>query len=118
MSLYGKYEILEALQDRVNDLQGDGWDDLDLELALLAARSYAWRNFICHSEVFDLNASKNFQELGQYLEDVDGHLEDVLPDGENPRADKYRRIVAMYRDKHIRKEDGEWKDAKADVSEY
>ena len=102
----------EALQDRVNDLQVDGWDDLDMEIALLAVRSYARRNFVAHSKAYDLNTSKNFQELGQYLEDVDKHLEAILPDEEMPLVDKYRRILAMYRDKHIRKEDGEWKDAK------
>lgn len=103
----------EALWDRVNDLQVAGWDDLDLEITLLAVRSYARRNFLCHSKVYDLGASKNFRALGQYLEEVDKQLEAVLPDEEKPLADKYRRIVAVYRDQHIRKENGEWKDAKS-----
>ena len=54
----------EALQDRINDLQVDGWDDMDMEIALLAVRSYARRNFIAQSKAYDLIASKNFQELG------------------------------------------------------
>ena len=86
---------------------------MDLEIALLAVRSYARRNFVCHSKVFDLDASKNFRALGQYLEEVDKQLEAVLPDEERPLADKYRRIIAVYRDQHIRKENGEWKDAKS-----
>ena len=100
----------EALQDPVNDLQVAGWNDLDMEIALLAVRSYARRAFIAHSKAYDLDTSNNFQEIGQYLEDVDKQLEVVLPDEEMALVDKYRRIIAIYRDKHIRK--NEWKDVK------
>ena len=39
------------------------------------------------------------------------HREAISPDEAMPLVDGCRRIIAMYRDKYSRKEDGEWKDA-------
>ena len=78
---------------------------------MLAVRQYARRNHMANSKFHDLTTSKNFQEVGQYLEEVDKYLENILPNEEKPPVDKYWRIIIMYQDKNIWEEDSEWKDA-------
>ena len=99
----------EALQERVNDLVSEGWDDVDFDLALFAVRAYARRCFVAHGGAYDLFASKNFAKLAKYLEADDNSLEAVLPDEEKPQVDKFRRLLNFYRDRHIRRDDnGHW----------
>lgn len=100
---------LEALKARVAQLIREGQTTLDLDLALFAIRSYARRNFICHSKVFDLVSSNDFAKLAEHIELDDKFLEDILPDEEKPQVDNYRRLLNFYRDKHIRKDgEGKW----------
>ena len=47
-----------------------GFTDLDRDLALFAIRAYARRNFIAHEGMFDLDQSKDFAGLANYV-DID-----------------------------------------------
>ena len=98
-----------AIRDRVKALVDRGWNGLDVGQALFAIRFYARRNFICHGEIFDLFTSKNFAGLAEYIDADVKILEDVLPDEEKPMVDKYRALLTLYKDMHIRKNDqDEW----------
>ncbi|KAK4693412.1 hypothetical protein P7C71_g3987, partial [Lecanoromycetidae sp. Uapishka_2] len=101
--------FLKALEERVNDLVYEGWNDVDLDLALFSVRAYARRCFVAHGDSFDLFASNRFADLADYIEADDKSLEAILPDEEKPLAGKYRRLLTIYRDRHIRQnDDGEW----------
>lgn len=68
-------------------MQHSGTNELDIDLALFAIRSYARRNLVSHGEIFDLRQSGNFAGLAKYLDDDDKLLENVLPDEEKHEAD-------------------------------
>ncbi|KAL9123706.1 MAG: hypothetical protein Q9217_006890 [Psora testacea] len=93
-----KVPLIEALTERVNDLVDEGWNDLDLDLALFSVRAYARRCFVAHGDAYDLSASKKFADLADYLEADDNSLESLLPDEEKPLVDKYRRLLTLSRD--------------------
>lgn len=44
-----------------SEVQVAVWKILDSEIRLFAVRAYARRNFICHSEIYDLDTPKNTQ---------------------------------------------------------
>ena len=62
-------------------------DELDIDLALFAIRSYARRNFGSHGEIFDLHQSGSLAGLARYLDDDLKLLENFLPDEEKPMAE-------------------------------
>ena len=63
-----------------------------MESAVLSVSTFI-RRWFEGTGFFDLNASKNFEELGQYLEDVDKHLEEKR-NGPIERV-LYERIVLV-----------------------
>lgn len=100
---------LDAIKSRLTELVELGFADLDLDIALFAIRSYARRNFIAHGKSFDLYMGENYAGLAEYLDYIDKHLEDVLPDEEKAMAGKWRRLLTFYRHCHIRQgEGGNW----------
>ena len=59
--------FLDALRERAETFTAQGWENVDLDLALFAAKAYARRNFIAHGKGVDLQKSKKkrapFQRL-------------------------------------------------------
>ena len=100
--------FLDALEERAEFLTAQGWGDVDLDLALFAVRAYARRNLIAHGGNFDLFTSDRFEELANHIEDDDKNLESLLPDEEKSQVGKYRRLLILYRNSHIRMEGGKW----------
>ena len=99
----------DALELRGKELNDKGIADLDIDLALYAIRSYATRNSIFHGQIFDLDQSQNFAGLAECIAADEKHLEYVVPDGDQPMVGKWRRILTLYRDLHIRKDgNGDW----------
>lgn len=84
---------LEALKSRVAQLIREGLTTLDLDLALVAIRFYARRNFICHGKIFDLFQSRNFAKPAEYIEVDDKSLDEILPGEEKPQVDNYRTVA-------------------------
>lgn len=79
---------MDALQARVEAFVADGLTDMDTDIALFAARTYARRNPTFHGSSFDLFKSKKYAELAALLEEEEKNLERLLPDVEKPLADK------------------------------
>ena len=86
---------MDALDVRVVSLVANGLTDLDIDLALFAARTYARRNSLFHGRTFDLFKSGKYAELAECLDMDENYLESLLPDQEKPLVGKYRRLICF-----------------------
>lgn len=69
---------------------------IDVDTALLAMRTYARRNYICHGEADQMIDKGDFKAAAKILLRDNGHLDELLPDDEKHLADKYRAILTFF----------------------
>lgn len=97
---------MDAIVPRVKEIVDAGTTDLDTDLALFAIRSYARRNVIAHSGLQDRSLSNDSAGLAEYIDNDFKLLEEILPDDEKLMVDKWRRLLLIFRNAHIRQDGG------------
>ena len=103
---------MDAIEVRVKQIVDEGTTDLDTDLALFAIRSYARRNFIAHGGLHESSLSNDSAGLAKYVDIDDKLLEEILPDEEKHMVDKWRRLLMIRRNTHIRQARGGDRNAK------
>lgn len=107
---------MDAIVFRVKEIVDAGTTDLDIDLALFAIRSYARRNVIAHSGLQDRSLSNDSAGLAAYIDNDFKLLEEILPDDEKLMVDKWRRLLLIFRNAHIRQDGGGDGNAKGPLS--
>lgn len=88
--------VREEVEYCIKKLQDWGYKDIDVDTALLAMRTYARRNYICHGETRQMIEAKDFRAAAKILKHDNEHLDELLPEDEKHLADKYRAILSFY----------------------